>query len=272
MFVVKYSLIMKIYNCPGPNCLEFKLSRAQLPVFWVETILSWTLPINSHFALSWETGKEGWSNGVCVGGDTQLWPYLALMAGEVEGDRMAVKIAHAGTPQNNLCAWSNFSSNFFLWLWHVLHILSLRIDTSPSYQSFLSANMEDQHVDIKRSHWLMRRLARGHHLQIKCGNFVRSQHKLVWYVVCIALMILLTARFCVCYDAASCVGGGCAGDLGSHTGTASMLLLAPPLWANHLSHIHHRWPLLSSKILENYYFWFSAETEGPDHLPLIAAL
>ena len=216
------------------------------------------------------------------------------MAGEVEGDRMAVKIAHARTPPNNQCAWSNFSSNFFLLLWHVLHILSLRIDTSPSCQSFLSANMEDQHVDIKRSHWLMRRLARGHHLQIKCGKFVRSQHKLVWYAgylkmnslrvgyglwvmhnrlnFCIALMVLLTARFCVCYDAASCVGGDCAGDLGSHTGTASMLLLAPPLWANHLSHIHHRWPLLSSKILVNYYFWFSAETEGADHLPLIPAL
>ena len=98
------------------------------------------------------------------------------MAGEVEGDRMAVKIAHARTPPNNQCAWSNFSSNFFLLLWHVLHILWLRIDIS-----FLSANMEDQHVDIKRSHWLMRRLARGHHLQIKCGKFVRSQHKLVWY-------------------------------------------------------------------------------------------
>ena len=33
MFVVKYNLIMKICNCPGPNCLEFKLSRVQLPAF-----------------------------------------------------------------------------------------------------------------------------------------------------------------------------------------------------------------------------------------------
>ena len=194
------------------------------------------------------------------------------MAGEVEGDRMAVKIAHARTPPNNQCAWSNFSSNFFLLLWHVLHILSLRIDTSHFCLQTWKTNM----------------------LTSKGGKFVRSQHKLVWYAgylkmnsltvgyglwvmhnrlnFCIALMVLLTARFCVCYDAASCVGGDCAGDLGSHTGTASMLLLAPPLWANHLSHIHHRWPLLSSKMLVNYYFWFSAETEGADHLPLIPAL
>ena len=49
-------------------------------------------------------------DGVSVGGEphSQLWPYLALMAAEVEGDRMAVKIAHA---PNNQCARFRFHKN-----------------------------------------------------------------------------------------------------------------------------------------------------------------
>ena len=48
-------------------------------------------------------------DGASVVGEAQLRPYLALMAGEVEGDRMAVKIAHA---PNNQCARFHFHKNF----------------------------------------------------------------------------------------------------------------------------------------------------------------